>query len=103
LDPAGPYFENTDPKVHLDPTDALFVDVIHTDGAHNLLLGLGKNHFHFNIEHSRSPSPGTLQRMGHIDFYPNGGYDQPNCPKTTGKIVNLILQVSQMDVQGKLI
>ena len=42
LDPAGPYFENTDPVVRLDPTDALFVDVIHTDGAHNLLLGLGK-------------------------------------------------------------
>ncbi|CAF3398658.1 unnamed protein product, partial [Rotaria sp. Silwood2] len=40
LDPAGPYFENTDPVVRLDPTDALFVDVIHTDGAHNLLLGL---------------------------------------------------------------
>jgi pancreatic triacylglycerol lipase len=41
LDPAGPYFENTDPAVRLDPTDALFVDVIHTDGSHNLLLGLG--------------------------------------------------------------
>lgn len=41
LDPAGPYFENTDPLVRLDPADALFVDVIHTDGAHNLLLGLG--------------------------------------------------------------
>lgn len=41
LDPAGPYFENTDPKVRLDPTDAQFVDVMHTDGSHNLLLGLG--------------------------------------------------------------
>ncbi len=41
MDPAGPYYENTDPKVRLDPTDALFVDVIHTDGSHNLLLGLG--------------------------------------------------------------
>jgi len=41
LDPAGPYFEDTDPSVRLDPTDAMFVDVIHTDGTHNLLLGLG--------------------------------------------------------------
>ncbi len=48
MDPAGPYFENTDPSVRLDPTDALFVDVIHTDGAHNLLLGLGI-YVHMNI------------------------------------------------------
>jgi pancreatic triacylglycerol lipase len=45
LDPAGPYFEDTDPKVRLDPTDALFVDVIHTDGTNNLLLGLGITNF----------------------------------------------------------
>lgn len=31
LDPAGPYFEDTDPRVRLDRNDALFVDVIHTD------------------------------------------------------------------------
>ncbi|CAF1347936.1 unnamed protein product [Rotaria sordida] len=82
LDPAGPYFENTDSKVRLDPTDALFVDVIHTDGSHNLLLGFG-----------------SLQRMGHVDFYPNGGYDQPKCPATSGKILNLVVQLGQMDVQ----
>lgn len=86
LDPAGPYFENTDPAVRLDPSDALFVDVIHTDGAHNLLLGLG-----------------TLQRMGHTDFYPNGGYDQPNCPKTSGKILNLILQLGTVNIDGFMI
>ncbi|CAF3787097.1 unnamed protein product [Adineta steineri] len=83
LDPAGPYFENTDPKVRLDPTDALFVDVIHTDGSHNLLLGLG-----------------SLQRMGHVDFFPNGGYDQPKCPKTSGKLIHLILQLGTMNVEG---
>ncbi|CAF3144763.1 unnamed protein product [Rotaria sp. Silwood2] len=86
LDPAGPYFENTDPVVRLDPTDALFVDVIHTDGAHNLLLGLG-----------------TLQRMGHADFYPNGGSDQPSCSKTPGKILNLIVQLGTMNIDGFLV
>jgi hypothetical protein len=102
LDLAGPYFENTDPRVRLDPADALFVDVIHTDGANNLLLGLGKTSFHFNINQFDRFSSGTLQRMGHVDFYPNGGYDQPNCPQTAGKIMNLFLQVSQMDIQGKV-
>ena len=31
MDPAGPYFEETDMIVRLDPTDAIFVDVMHTD------------------------------------------------------------------------
>ena len=39
LDPAGPYFENTDKVVRLDPTDAMFVDAIHTDGESILTLG----------------------------------------------------------------
>jgi hypothetical protein len=104
LDPAGPFFENTDPAVRLDPTDALFVDVIHTDGAHNLLLGFGI-YFHLNILELcilyNFIFSGTLQRMGHVDFYPNGGYDQPNCPKTSGKVINLILQLGILNVEGK--
>lgn len=31
LDPAEPHFSKTDPVVRLDPSDAIFVDIIHTD------------------------------------------------------------------------
>ena len=33
LDPAGPYFQDTEPQVRLDPTDAVLVDAIHTDNT----------------------------------------------------------------------
>ncbi|KAF8786061.1 Inactive pancreatic lipase-related protein 1 like protein [Argiope bruennichi] len=62
LDPAGPYFQDADREVRLDRTDALFVDVIHTDGAENVLGGLG-----------------ISDPIGHIDFYPNGGRRQLGC------------------------
>ncbi|XP_070537993.1 pancreatic triacylglycerol lipase-like [Ptychodera flava] len=62
LDPAQPYFEYKDPLVRLDPSDAEFVDVIHTDGNSVLTLGFG-----------------LFQPSGHIDFYPNGGKKQPGC------------------------
>ncbi|XP_053394887.1 inactive pancreatic lipase-related protein 1-like isoform X2 [Mercenaria mercenaria] len=65
LDPAGPSFEKTDPRVRLDRTDALFVDVIHTDAEHLFSLGFG-----------------LKQQIGTVDFYPNGGKDQPGCPTT---------------------
>lgn len=42
LDPASPLFEDTDPIVHLYPTDAQFVDIIHTDGTPVLQLGFGQ-------------------------------------------------------------
>ncbi|XP_055943005.1 inactive pancreatic lipase-related protein 1-like isoform X3 [Argiope bruennichi] len=62
LDPAGPYFQDAEPEVRLDKTDALLVDVIHTDGAENLLGGLG-----------------ISDPIGHMDFYPNGGRRQLGC------------------------
>lgn len=31
LDPAGPMFTSATPDERLDPTDAMFVDVLHTD------------------------------------------------------------------------
>ncbi|XP_046330859.2 pancreatic lipase-related protein 2-like isoform X2 [Haliotis rufescens] len=74
LDPAGPLFENFDPVVRLDPTDANFVDVIHTDAESLLQLGLG-----------------MMKAIGDADYYPNGGVDQPGCPRHHGHhFINLI-------------
>ncbi|XP_071118170.1 inactive pancreatic lipase-related protein 1-like [Haliotis cracherodii] len=67
LDPAGPSFENYDPRTRLDPSDANFVDAIHTDGESLLKLGFG-----------------LMKAIGDADFYPNGGLNQPGCPANTG-------------------
>jgi pancreatic triacylglycerol lipase len=61
VDPAGPDFYSSDFMDRLDSSDALFVDVIHTDGAPNIQSGFGH-----------------LQPLGHVDFYPNGGSAQPS-------------------------
>jgi len=68
LDPASPQFEDGKAKYRLDPSDADFVDVIHTDGGtiFNFLFG----GFGF----------GMSAPCGHKDFYPNGGHEQPGCP-----------------------
>ncbi|XP_040194728.1 lipase member I isoform X2 [Rana temporaria] len=60
LDPAGPLFNGKPPQDRLHHTDARFVDVVHSDTD-----GLGYK-----------------ESLGNIDFYPNGGTDQPGCPKT---------------------
>ncbi|KAL7011739.1 hypothetical protein ACKWTF_014420 [Chironomus riparius] len=62
LDPAKPYFEFTHPIVRLDLSDAQFVDILHTDSAT-----------------FQEKSFGLKQQIGHVDFYPNGGRDQPVC------------------------
>lgn len=60
LDPAGPLFEGRDPSQRLDPSDAAFVDVVHTDGG---MLGYA--------------AP-----LGHADFFPDGGrHANPGCGK----------------------
>ena len=62
LDPAEPLFQGMPAQVRLDHTDALFVDVIHTDSKGFMKGGLGLE-----------------QPIGHVDFYPNGGKVQPGC------------------------
>jgi pancreatic triacylglycerol lipase len=63
LDPAGPYYEGLPPAGRLDKGDAVFVDAIHTDAKH-LIPDLGF---------------GMYETSAHVDFYPNGGRDQPGC------------------------
>lgn len=62
LDPAKPMFITVGSDRKLDPTDAQFVDIIHTD-----VLGRG-----------------MLRSMGHVDFYPNIGPTQPGCQLENG-------------------
>ena len=62
LDAAAPYYEYQHVDAKLDPTDADFVDVIHTDSRSILIKGFGIH-----------------EPAGHMDFYPNGGYEQPDC------------------------
>ncbi|KAH9366410.1 hypothetical protein HPB48_009312 [Haemaphysalis longicornis] len=64
LDPAGPQFESR--GVHLRKDDAVFVDVLHTStgsGWTDIVAG------HL----------GMASSCGHVDFYPNGGRQQPGC------------------------
>lgn len=61
LDPAGPLFDDFQsiPRQRLDPTDAKFVDVVHTF----------------------SGPMGEISPSGHVDFYFNQGGLQPGCPR----------------------
>jgi pancreatic triacylglycerol lipase len=61
------------------------VDSIHTDGTPTLNVGLG-----------------IFQSVGHVDYYPNGGINQPNCPQTSDKILNAIFSIATLDVRKRL-
>lgn len=83
LDPAEPHFSKTDPIVRLDPTDADFVDVIHTDAGPFLSGGLG-----------------ISEPVGHVDFYPNGGIEQPGC---RGGVLSYMAKESGSFYKGKIL
>lgn len=59
LDPAGVLYPLNQIQNRISKFDAIYVQVIHTDGNH------------FSI----------LEPLGHADFYPNGGKHMPGCPR----------------------
>ncbi|KAK3796928.1 hypothetical protein RRG08_032232 [Elysia crispata] len=63
LDPAQPGYHNFSTEVRLDQSDAVFVDVIHTDA----------------IPYGTIGGYGIIEPIGDIDFYPNAGRHQPGC------------------------
>ncbi|XP_012303514.2 pancreatic lipase-related protein 3 [Aotus nancymaae] len=82
LDPAGPFFHNTPKEVRLDPSDANFVDVIHTNAA-RIFFELGV---------------GTIDACGHLDFYPNGGKHMPGCEDLLTPLLKLNFNVYKKEV-----
>lgn len=69
--------------VRLDPSDALIVEVLHTDAFNS-------NYFIYNILFNKSKynkikgrSQGATTALGHMDFYINGAELQPNCNQST--------------------
>ncbi|XP_044272096.1 pancreatic triacylglycerol lipase isoform X1 [Tribolium madens] len=71
LDPAEPHFAKAKPPVRLDRTAAKYVDVVHTDASQFIRGGLG-----------------MTEKIGHVDYYPNGGTNQPGCGKSIAKYIN---------------
>ncbi|XP_018014109.1 phospholipase A1 member A-like isoform X2 [Hyalella azteca] len=68
LDPASKRYLHTSSKERLDKSDALYVDIMHTNSCNNW----NKWYDCFGIYMS----------IGHTDFWPNGGFFQPVCSKT---------------------
>jgi hypothetical protein len=85
LDPTAPYFEGTDHMVRIDPTDALFVEGIHTNSEAALDFGLG-----------------IAAAVGHVDIYPNGGKSQPGCKDLIGNLVTSIIDLIILDFDGAI-
>ncbi|KAJ7321439.1 hypothetical protein OS493_035013 [Desmophyllum pertusum] len=85
LDPARPGFDFDDAAARLDPSDAMFVDVIHTDVRNGAI----------------DSSLGLQRPCGHVDFYPNGGKQQPGCGTShvIGGAVDSFLDHAQVSFQ----
>ncbi|KAL1497835.1 hypothetical protein ABEB36_008724 [Hypothenemus hampei] len=71
LDPAEPHFSKTGRPVRLDRSAAKYVDIIHTDASQFIRGNLG-----------------ISESIGHVDYFPNGGTNQPGCDKGLAHFLN---------------
>ena len=72
LDPAMPFFVTVNIDQKLDASDAVFVDVIHTNAF----------------------VQGKIESCGDVDFYVNGGIRQPGCWSESSKMIICLLYMN---------
>jgi hypothetical protein len=72
LDPAMPFFVTLNIDQKLDDSDAVFVDVIHTNAF----------------------VQGKIEACGDVDFYVNGGFRQPGCWSESSKMFICLLNMN---------
>lgn len=72
LDPASPLFRQVlgSSLPALSADDAQYVDVVHTDAARNFVNGFG-----------------LFKPIGHVDYFPNGGLNQPGCAYVRASLI----------------
>jgi len=87
LDPAGPLFYGIAEVMQkpINKDDGLFVDVIRTD---------------FTFFGAPSRKEGEPIQTGTVDFWPNGGFDQPKCPPPDWDITKDDSKASIMNFQS---
>lgn len=81
LDPAEPYFGYAPKEVALDETDAIFVDIIHSDTMHFRTHAISK--------HITPYGMGVVEPVGHVDFYPNNGTEHPGCDSKAVRMLGI--------------
>lgn len=101
LDPAGPSFDLMPRSNRLDQTDALLVDVIHTNSGHLHYLNAAASAVVQVVDSAVRKAPiinslsrtlssdysgegetayfGINEQVGHVDYYANSGRVQPGC------------------------
>lgn len=67
--------------MRLDKSAARYVDVIHTDASQFIRGGLG-----------------MIEKIGHVDYFPNGGTAQPGC--TTKSVTRYISDEKGSFIRG---